>query len=285
MNANLEGYIIKTDLHCHSTVSDGVLEPEEVARRAHANGVQLWALTDHDILDGVPRARAEAESLGMRFISGVEISVTWSGHTVHIVGLGVDDTHQGLVEGLRAVRSGRSDRAREMGRRLDALGVSNSYEGALRYVSNPALISRTHFARYLVEQGVCKSMQEVFSRYLGENGPAYVPMQWSTLEQAVNWIKAAGGRAVIAHPGRYDYTPMQFDALFEQFRDLGGEGIEVVTGSHTPDQYGVYADVARRYGFLASCGSDFHGPRESRMDLGQLPPLPSDLTPVWHDWH
>lgn len=262
-----------------------MLPPEVVARRAHANGVTLWALTDHDIVDGIPAARAEAEALGMKFVAGVEISVTWSGHTVHIVGLNVDDTDPGLVEGLRTVRSGRSDRAREMGRRLDAMGVVNSYEGALRYVSNPALISRTHFARYLVDHGYCKSLQEVFNRYLGENCPAYVPMQWSTLEQAVAWIHGAGGRAVIAHPGRYDYSPMQFEVLFDQFRELGGEGIEVITGSHTPDQYVEYAKVARRFGFLASCGSDFHGPRETRIDLGHLPPLPTDLTPVWHDWH
>jgi len=281
----LEDDIIFADLHSHSTMSDGVLSPEEVARRAHANGVTLWALTDHDILDGIPAARAEARGLGMQFIAGVEISVTWGGHTVHIVGLNVDDAHGGLVDGLRNVRSGRSERAMEMARRLDAMGVEDSYTGALTYVSNPALISRTHFARYLVDKGHCKSLQEVFNRYLGENSPAYVPMQWSTLEQAVNWIHAAGGRAVIAHPGRYDYSPMQFDALFDQFRDLGGEGIEVITGSHTPDQYRVYADVARRYGFMASCGSDFHGPRETRIDLGGLPPLPADLKPVWHDWH
>lgn len=261
-----------------------MLAPDDVARRAHANGVTLWALTDHDILEGIPAAREQARALGMQFLAGVEISVTWSGHTVHIVGLNVDDTHAGLTEGLRTVRSGRSERAREMGRRLDAMGVKDSYEGALTYVSNPALISRTHFARYLVEKGYCDNMQAVFSRYLGEGSPAYVPMQWSTLEQAVAWIRQAGGRAVIAHPGRYDYSPMQFDALFEQFRELGGEGIEVVTGSHRPDQYREYADVARRYGFLASCGSDFHSPREARLDLGRLPPLPNDLTPVWHDW-
>ncbi len=267
-------------------MSDGVLLPQEVARRAHANGVTLWALTDHDILDGIPAARAEAQVLGMRFIAGVEISVTWGGHTVHVVGLNVDDTYAPLVEGLRTVRGGRSERAREMGRRLDqVLGTEGSYEGALAYASNPALISRTHFARYLIEQGRCSSMQAVFSRYLGEGMPAHVPMQWSTLEQAVSWIHAAGGRAVIAHPGRYDYSPAQFDALFEEFRELGGEGIEVVTGSHTPDQYREYARVARRYGFLASCGSDFHSPREARIDLGKLPPLPDGLTPVWHDWH
>lgn len=265
-------------------MSDGVLAPEDVARRAHANGVTLWALTDHDILDGIPAARAQAQALGMQFLAGVEISVTWGGHTVHIVGLNVDDQDENLVEGLRSVRGGRSERAIEMGRRLDAMGVENSYQGALSYVSNPALISRTHFARYLVERGYCHNMQSVFARYLGEGSPAYVPMQWSTLEQAVGWIRQAGGRAVIAHPGRYDYTAMQFDALFEQFRELGGEGIEVITGSHTPDQYKEYAAVARRYGFLASCGSDFHSPREARLDLGRLPPLPSGLTPVWHDW-
>lgn len=279
-----EGTIITADLHCHSTVSDGVLEPRDVARRAHANGVKLWALTDHDILDGIPAARDEAQALGMRFLAGVEISVTWGGHTLHVVGLNVDDTNEALVEGLRTVRGGRTERAREMGRRLDSMGVADSYRGALSYVSNPALISRTHFARYLVDHGYCPNLQAVFQRYLGEGCPAYVPMHWSTLEQAVGWILGAGGRAIIAHPGRYDYTPMQFNALFDEFRKLGGEGIEVVTGSHTVEQYREYADVARRYGFLASCGSDFHSPREARLDLGHLPPLPSDLTPVWHDW-
>lgn len=263
-----------------------MLPPEQVAQRAHANGVTLWALTDHDILDGVPAARAQALALGMRFIAGVEISVTWGGHTVHIVGLNVDENNDALVEGLRTVRSGRTERAREMGRRLDkVIGVSGSYDGALSYASNPALISRTHFARYLIDKGLCNSMQAVFNKFLGEGMAAHVPMQWSTLEEAVRWIRQAGGRAVIAHPGRYDYTPMQFDALFTEFLELGGEGIEVVTGSHTPDQYREYAEVARRYGFLASSGSDFHSPTEARIDLGKLPPLPTGLTPVWHDWH
>ena len=266
-------------------MSDGVLPPPEVAKRAHANGVTLWALTDHDILDGVPAARAQAEALGMNFVAGVEVSVTWSGHTVHIVGLNVHDTDTALSrKRLRRVRGGRSERAREMGRRLEQMGVKNSYEGALSYVSNPALISRTHFARYLVDQGYSNSLQGVFTKYLGEGCPAYVPMQWASLEQAVTWIRGAGGRAVIAHPGRYDYSSAQFDALFETFRGLGGEGIEVITGSHTPGPIPRYAEVARRYGFLASCGSDFHSPREARIDLGRLPPLPDDLTPVWHDW-
>lgn len=275
---------MKADLHCHSVVSDGVLTPEALALRAHDNGVQLWALTDHDEVAGVAAAREAATALGMQHVSGVEISVTWAGHTVHVLGLGLDDTHPGLVQGLAGVRSGRAERAREMGRRLEALGMPGCYEGALQRASNPALISRTHFARHLLESGHCQSMQEIFDRYLGDGKPAYVPMQWSSLEQAVGWILAAGGRAAIAHPGRYEYTDTQFHALFEQFRDLGGEAIEVVTGSHAPHQYAEYAQVARHYGFLASCGSDFHSPSEGKIDLGGMPPLPAGLKPIWHDW-
>lgn len=275
---------MKADLHCHSTVSDGVLDPEVLAVRAYDNGVSLWALTDHDEVAGLARARAKATDLGLNFMAGVEISVTWAGHTVHIVGLNFDDTQRDLVSGLEAVRSGRSARAVEMGQHLEKLGISGSYEGAVQRAANPALVSRTHFARFLVDEGYCSTMQAVFDRYLGENKPAYVPMQWSTLEQAVQWIHGAGGRAVIAHPGRYDYTPTQLGALFDTFRDLGGEGIEVITGSHTPDQYTEFAQVARYYGFLASSGSDFHSPKESRCDLGSLPDLPADLKPVWHDW-
>lgn len=275
---------LNADLHCHSTVSDGVLEPEQLAQRAHSNGVQLWALTDHDEVAGVARARKAAQALGMGFVSGVEISVTWAGHTVHVLGLGLDESHPDLVQGLAGVRGGRTDRAIEMGRRLEKMGVPDGYQGALKLASNPSLVSRTHFARFLLDKGYCKTMQAVFDTYLGEGKPAYVPMQWSSLQQAVGWVLQAGGRAVIAHPGRYDYTPTQFGQLFSIFKDLGGAGIEVVTGSHRTDQYQEYAKVARHYGFLASVGSDFHSPREGKLDLGKVPPLPKGLTPVWHDW-
>lgn len=275
---------MKVDLHCHSIVSDGVLAPAQVAARAHANGVQMWALTDHDELGGLAEARVAAEGLGMRFVTGVEISVTWAGHTVHILGLNLDERNQAILQGLADIRIGRETRARQMAGRLEALGIPGGYEGALAYAANPALISRTHFARFMVAQGYCKNMQQVFDKYLGDGCPGNVPMQWSTLEQAVLWITDAGGVAVIAHPGRYDYTPTQFGALFDQFKDLGGTGIEVVTGSHSPAQYAEYAQVARHYGFLASCGSDFHSPQEGKLDLGAIPPLPSDLTPVWRHW-
>lgn len=284
MSVSLDTDSMNADLHCHSNVSDGQLTPAEVAQRAHAGGVTLWALTDHDVVAGQAQARSEAESLGMAYVSGVEISVTWASRTVHIVGLGIDPSCETLLSGLYATRNGRGARAQAMSDALAELGIEGAYEGALRYVSNPELISRTHFARFLVERGYAASTPDVFERYLGEGKPGYVPHRWASLENAVQWIAAAGGVAVIAHPGRYKYSQLEFDTLFGQFLDLGGKAIEVVTGSHTPDQYREYADVARRFGFEASRGSDFHAPSEGRTELGKLPPLPPDLKPVWERW-
>lgn len=276
--------MLNVDLHCHSTISDGLLSPTQIANRAHQHGVQVWALTDHDEINGVAEARATASALGMRHVGGVEISVTWAGHTIHIVGLQIDEANPVLVQGLYDTRHGRQQRAREMGRLLATVGIPRAYEGALDFVGNPDLISRTHFARYMVEKGYCTDVHEVFKNYLVEGKPGYVEHCWATLGDALHWIKAAGGQAVVAHPGRYDLNQLEMAAFLDQFKDLGGVAIEVVTGSHTPHQYAEYATVAQRYGFLASRGSDFHGPGESRIELGALPPLPSNLTPVWHDW-
>lgn len=273
------------DLHCHSRVSDGTLSPAELAARAKANGVDLWAMTDHDEVGGIAEARAAAAALGLPFVPGVEISITWSGQTVHIVGLRIDENNRALVDGLAAMRGGREQRAREVAERLAAIGVPDAYEGALKYVGNPDLISRTHFARYLMEIGLCGTLQEVFGNYLGEGKPGYVPHRWASLQQSMDWIHGAGGVAVIAHPGRYKFSELQFDELFREFKELGGTAIEVITGSHTVDQYDTYAKIANKYGFLASRGSDFHGPGESRVDLGALPLLPASVTPVWHDWN
>ena len=276
---------LNADLHCHSIVSDGTLTPEELALRAHKNGVQLWALTDHDVLGGQERARLAAENLGMSYLSGVEISISWMNQTVHIVGLGVDHTNATLEEGLRATRDGREERARQMAAQLDQIGIKNSYEGALHFAGNPELIARTHFARFLVEKKVCSNMDEVFRKYLVAGKPGYVSHRWASLDQAVAWIRGAGGEAVIAHPGRYKLNAMQMDELYAHFKDLGGAGIEVVTGSHSPDQYQTYATVAQRYGFMASRGSDFHDPHESDIDLGNLPLLPEHLKPIWSVFH
>ncbi|WP_321925282.1 3',5'-nucleoside bisphosphate phosphatase [Paraburkholderia guartelaensis] len=275
---------MNADLHCHSTVSDGQLAPAAVAQLAKAGGVGLWALTDHDVLGGQPEAREAAEALGMRYLSGVEISVTWASRTVHIVGLHVDPECAALVDGLARTRDGRAARAEAIGERLGELGIPNAYEGALQYVSNPDLISRTHFARFLVESGRAQNTQDAFSRWLGDGKPGYIAHRWAKLADAVAWIKVAGGEAVIAHPGRYAYTQLEFDTLFGEFIDLGGKAIEVVTGSHTPDQYAEYAAVARRFGFEASRGSDFHAPGPDTIEPGTLPPLPSDLKPVWERW-
>ena len=272
------------DLHCHSNISDGMLAPATVAARAKAHGVDVWALTDHDEVSGIAEARAAAAALDLVFIPGVEISITWAGQTVHIVGLRIDERNEALKRGLASTRSGREQRAREMAEQLAAAGIPDAYEGALIYAGNPDLISRTHFARDLIDRGVCHDVPSVFRSYLIEGKPGYVPHRWATLQQAVGWIRGAGGTAVIAHPGRYKFDAMAYDALFEEFKRLGGAAIEVVTGSHTPDQYDEYARVAQRYGFLASRGSDFHGPGESRVDLGELPALPASVKPVWHDW-
>lgn len=273
--------ILNADLHCHSVVSDGTLTPEALAARAAANGVELWALTDHDEVGGQHRAAAAAHAHGLRYLTGAEISVTFAHETVHIVGLGFDPDDRALAEGLRQTRGGRGERALEIAAGLAGAGIADAYEGALRYVGNPELISRTHFARFLVETGVCRDTGEVFRRYLTEGKPGYVPHRWASLKDAVRWIVDAGGVAVVAHPARYKLTANEEFALLSEFRAHGGRAVEVVTGSHTAAEAARYADTAREFGLAASRGSDFHSPDESHTDLGRLPALPADLTPVW----
>ena len=273
--------ILNADLHCHSVVSDGTITPEALAARASGNGVELWALTDHDELGGQHRALAAAKAHGMKYLTGAEISVTFLDQTVHIVGLGFDADDPQLLQGLRQTRGGRGQRAMEMSEGLAKVGIKDAYEGALKFVGNPELISRTHFARFLVESGVCKETNEVFRKYLTEGKPGFVPHRWATLKDAVTWITQAGGLAVIAHPARYKFTPNQEFALFTEFKGHGGQGVEVVTGSHTAAEYLTYAELAREFGLVASRGSDFHSPDESHTELGTLPYLPGNLTPVW----
>ena len=273
--------ILNADLHCHSVVSDGTLTPEALAERASANGVELWALTDHDEIGGQARAAAAAQACGMRYLSGVEISVTFLHQTVHIVGLGFDPANPALTEGLKQTRGGRSQRAKDMAADLARVGIKDAFEGALQYAGNPDLISRTHFARHLVETGVCKETNEVFRKYLTEGKPGYVEHRWATLKDAVGWITGAGGMAVIAHPARYKFTANEEFALFTEFKGHGGQGVEVVTGSHTAAEYVTYAAAAKDYGLAASRGSDFHSPLESHTELGTLPYLPGAVTPVW----
>ncbi len=272
---------LNADLHSHSFVSDGTLGPAALAQRAKDNGVELWALTDHDEIGGQREAREAATRIGLPYLSGVEISVSFADNTVHIVGLGVDIDDAALRDGLRATRGGRELRARAMADALAQAGIKGSFDGALRHAGNPELISRTHFARFLVESGVCRDTQTVFRNYLVRGKPGYVAHRWASLGDAVRWITQAGGIAVVAHPGRYKFTPNEEFALFSEFKAHGGRGVEVVTGSHSGADAIKYAARAIELDLLASRGADFHAPGESRIDLGQLPGLPRALNPVW----
>jgi 3',5'-nucleoside bisphosphate phosphatase len=274
-------HLLNADLHSHSNVSDGTLGPEAVAQLAYEGGVDVWSLTDHDELGGQARARDAALALGMGYLCGTEISVTFAGETVHIVGLGVDPLNTALAQGLAQTRAGRRARALEMAAGLAKAGIPGAFEGALRYVSNPELISRTHFARFLVDSGVCADTHSVFRRFLKEGLPGFVPHRWARLGDAVRWIVGAGGMAVIAHPARYKFSPSAEYALFSEFIAHGGQAVEVMTSSHTAAEQIRYADTALEFGLFASRGSDFHSPQESRIALGSLPDLPGKLRPVW----
>lgn len=275
--------MLNIDLHCHSSVSDGVLSPTDVVARAAANGVQVLALTDHDDVAGLAVAQAAADATGLTLIPGVEISVSWGGHTVHIVGLRIDPDHPELADGLHEIRAGRIERAQRMGDDLARSGIAGAYQGAYDYAANKQMVGRTHFARWLVAQGYAPDMRRAFRRFLTRGNPGYVEHEWTTLENAVGWIRASGGMAVVAHPGRYDFTARELHRLLDAFRTLGGEGIEVITGSHHPSEYGKFADLARAFGLKASRGADFHAPGEG-IDLGRLPALPHYCQPVWQGW-
>ncbi len=277
------------DLHCHSSISDGTLSPAEVVRRAAERGVRVIALTDHDDTDGLEEARAAAAERGMTFINGVEISVTWRTHTVHVVGLGIDPAYPLLAEGLRGVRSGRGARAERMAEALAKAGIGDTLQGAYRYAGNPNMIGRTHFARYLVEAGYFKDVRSVFGHYLANGKTGYVPHQWAALGDAVGWICGSGGVAVLAHPGRYMVGRKKMGKktmreLLAEFTACGGQAIEVVSGSHTPEQHAEFARYAAEFNLLCSCGSDFHGPDESYRDMGRLPDFPLGCKPVWQLW-
>lgn len=274
---------VMIDLHCHSTVSDGTLSPEALVAHASLQGIKVLALTDHDDLGGLSAARRAADQHGITFVNGVEISVSWRGRTLHIVGLRIDPEYAPLAEGLAAIRQGRHTRAEMMAAGLNKVGIHGSLEGAYEY-AKCSIISRTHFARFLVEKGHAKDINAVFKKFLVKGKPGYVDHTWASLEDAMGWIHGSGGTAVIAHPGRYDLGRTTLLELMQAFKSLGGEAIEVVTGSHTPAQYQEFAKIAHMFGFKASLGSDYHGPQHAYIEMGRLPDLPVQCIPVWQDW-
>lgn len=272
------------DLHTHSSASDGAYPPAELVRQAHAGGVTHLALSDHDCTNGLDEARAEAEALGMALIPAVEISTSWHGKSVHIVGLNIDPACPELCEGLGRLQALRLTRAEEMGRRLAKAGILGGFEAASA-LAGAGMITRTHFARFLHAQGLAGSVRDVFDHYLVQGKPGYVPTDWATLDEAIHWIKRAGGVAVVAHPQRYKLTNSWLGRLLVEFKAAGGEALEVVTGNACPGDIQSSASAARRHGLLASVGSDFHSPDNIWLKMGRLAPLPADLTPVWSLWH
>jgi len=271
------------DLHSHSTASDGTLSPGDLVAEAGAVGVNMLALTDHDTTEGLAEAAVAADRCGLLLIPGIEVSVTWEAHVVHIVGLGIDPDNRTLQDGLKGLRAFRDWRAVEIGERLAMAGIAGAYEGA-KALSNGRLISRSHFARFLVQQGHAPDMRRVFKRFLTHGKPGHVPGRWARLEDAVAWIRAAGGQAVIAHPARYPFTRSKLRRLIEAFKEAGGEGLEVVSGSHSADENHTMARHARDFGLLGSVGSDYHGPESPWTGLGRVPPLPDGVAPIWQEW-
>jgi hypothetical protein len=276
----LENY----DLHNHSTRSDGLLSPTELIELAARLGVDAIALTDHDTTDGLEEADSAARRAGIELVPGVEISVSWGDTTLHVVGLRVDPSASALAEGLEGIRTGRHARAERIGDALAKLGFDGTFAGAYALAENKQMLGRTHFARHLVETGVVKDIQAAFDKYLAKGKPAYVSHRLASLEDAVRWIRESGGVAVLAHPGRYKLKPMMRGEMLADFKRLGGEAIEVVTGSHRPEDYPTWQRLAIEHGFLASRGADYHGPGESPAEPGSLPQLHASLTPVWHQW-
>lgn len=272
------------DLHCHSNVSDGLLSPREVVRLAHSRGCQLLALTDHDDLDGLPDAADEAKNLGLRFVTGVEISVSWGRHNLHVVGLGFDPGNEALKQGLAQVRSGRWERAERMAASLAKAGIPDALAGARKYAENPEMISRAHFARYLVEIGKAKDVRSVFYKYLKPGMPGYVEHEWARLHEAVAWITGAGGVAVLAHPGRYDMGPETLRVLLTEFKRLGGGALEVSSGCHGIADVARFGRLCRELGYAASCGTDYHATNEGAREPGLNGDLPDGCEPLWKRW-
>lgn len=271
------------DLHSHSSASDGSFTPTELVQYAAKNGVDVLALTDHDITSGIEEAKQAANGLGLSIIAGVEISVIWRKQTLHILGLNIDAGNAELQLGLSKIRQSRVTRAQKIGNRLAKAGIEGTYEAACA-ISNSENVTRTHFAKVLIERGCAKDMKQVFKRFMVKGKPGFVAGEWVAMEDALNWVKEAGGVSVIAHPARYRLSATKLRLMIEEFMAAGGQGIEVISGSHSTQEAANIAGLARRYDLLASRGSDFHDPAIPYINMQTLPSLPSDLSPVWEAW-
>lgn len=273
-------HTLSIDLHLHSTASDGTLSPTELVNLASENGVQVMSLTDHDTTEGLAEAAIAAEKQGIQFINGVELSVVWEGKVLHLLGLNIDPQHPSIVAGMVNLRRQRDDRAERIAKKLAAVGLEAPMEGAKKHAGTGA-IARPHFARYMVDIGFVKDFNEAFDRYLGRNKRAYVSTEWPELFDAINWIKEAGGVAVIAHPLRYKFTASWMRRLLKAFKSAGGDGMEIICGNYSPDEISTSIGYALRFGLQGSIGSDFHGHSNYSKQPGHLGKLHTAITPVW----
>ena len=271
---------LSIDLHMHSTVSDGVLSPTELVNLCHENNVQVMALTDHDTTEGLAEAKIAADKNNITLINGVEMSATWRKKVLHIIGLNIDPDNPDLKAALDELKQQRLNRAERIAKKLDGIGISGSLEGAKKF-SNGGLITRPHFAQFLVEQGHAKDTQDAFKRYLGNNKKAYVSTEWPDMEKVIETIKNAGGLAVLAHPLRYKMTASWMRRLLTSFREAGGQGMEVVCGYYTPTEIETSIGYALKFDLMGSVGSDFHGHSQYSNKPGMIPPLSESVTPIW----
>lgn len=270
----------KYDLHCHSLASDGTLTPTEVIHRAQQMGVTTLALTDHDTVNGQAEAAKAAVSYDIEFIPGIEISTTWEKKCFHIIGLNIDPEHTALVSGIQQLQSLRTERAKTIAHKLEKKRIPNAFEAVIK-AAKGGMITRAHFASFLVTENHVRSQQEAFDRYLGQGKPAFVSTVWAELDVAIDWINQAGGIAVIAHPLRYRLTASWMKRFLRFFKENGGSGIEVVTGRINPDEISRATAYATQYDLAASVGSDFHSPENQWVELGRLAALPKNIKPVW----
>ena len=271
---------MKVDLHNHSYYSDGVFSPSEVVRLADEAGCDLFALTDHDTTDGLNEARQTADKLSVDLVSGVEISAFWRNMTIHIIGLDIDINNDILQAGLVHNQQLRKERAEKIALGLWRAGIKDALEKT-QALSKTDMLTRTHFAQMLIREGYCKDMKSVFRRYLTGKKPGGVRVEWKNFDEVVSWIHAAGGKAFIAHPFRYRMTHTKIKNMLSDFKEVLGDGLEVVTATSTDDEISIGNQWSKDYNLLATCGSDFHGWPNQRIQIGNLRDLPDFEKAVW----
>jgi 3',5'-nucleoside bisphosphate phosphatase len=271
---------MKADLHNHSYYSDGLLSPSEVVRLASKVSCDLFSLTDHDTTDGIAEAKLEADKVGLNLINGVEISALWRNMAIHIVGLGVEVNNDALQAGLEHNKELRKIRAEKIALSLWRSGIKDALEKA-QNLSGGYMLTRTHFAQMLIQEGYCKDMKSVFRRYLTGKKPGGVRVEWKNFDEVINWIQSAGGKAFIAHPFRYRMTNTKIKKLIRDFKEASGDGFEVVNANSSREEITLANQWSEEHDLLASCGSDFHGWPNQRVQIGHLSEMPNPKRAIW----